>query len=244
MKNTILSNSLILIPARGGSKGIPEKNIKLLGGKPLIHYSIEYARNFIDDQHICVSTNDLNIIACANNINLKVPFVRPDGLATDRSSSFEVMHHALHYYKSIDKTFKYIVLLQPTSPFRLKKHLVEAFQKINEITDVVVSAYESPLNPYYNLYEIKTCGFAKISKGGANFIRRQDIPPAYAFNGSIYIFKVTSLRKARCFGDLERISLYEMEKKYSYDLDTPEDWTHLEFLYNKGYFADPNSKLS
>lgn len=238
MMNSAISNSLFLIPARGGSKGIPKKNTRPLGGKPLLHYSIEYARQFTGDQNICVSSDDPTIIACANALTLDVPFVRPSELASDTSGSFGVMHHALQHYQAIGKTFEYLVLLQPTSPFRLKNHLQEAFGRLSSETDVVVSAYESPLNPYYNLYEVKPDGFARISKGDAGFLRRQDVPPVYAFNGSLYIFRVEPLLKANGFGDLNNIAVYAMDHKYAHDLDTPEDWLLLEFLYEKGHFSD------
>ena len=93
---------LVVIPARGGSKGVPNKNIKLLNGKPLIQYTIEAARKVFTDEQICISTDDLKIKEVVENIGLKVPFMRPAELATDTSGSYEVLLHTLSYYNSIE----------------------------------------------------------------------------------------------------------------------------------------------
>ena len=114
-----MSNILYVIPARGGSKGIPGKNIKPLAGRPLISYTIEVAKQVATDiSDICLSTDDLRIIAVAEAEGLKVPFVRPAHLATDTCGTYEVLIHALDFYKSIGREYDTLVLLQPTSPFR------------------------------------------------------------------------------------------------------------------------------
>ena len=111
-------NILVVIPARGGSKGIPHKNIKKLNGKELITYSIDVARQLTSDDNICVSTDDDNIIATVENYGLKVPFKRPIELATDSAGTNGVLLHALDFYENQGRTYDVIVLLQPTSPFR------------------------------------------------------------------------------------------------------------------------------
>ena len=115
MVTSIDNGFLYVIPARGGSKGIPHKNIKLLHGKPLIYYSIDIARSLTNDEHICVSTDDEEIIKVVSDYGLKVPFVRPRELANDTASTNDVLIHALKYYESIGKNYTAIVLLQPTS---------------------------------------------------------------------------------------------------------------------------------
>src|SRR5215831_8877346 len=112
---------LFIIPARGGSKGIPGKNIKPLNGKPLIYYSIEFARLFSDDQNICITTDSEAIKKTAETIGLAVPFLRPSHLATDTAGTYEVLQHAVGVYKDLAKEYDALVLLQPTSPFREKK---------------------------------------------------------------------------------------------------------------------------
>ena len=108
-------NLLYLIPARGGSKGIPHKNIKLLCGKPLITYSIDVARQLTDDQNICVSTDDEKIIQTVTDYGLAVPFKRPVCLATDSASTYDVLLHAIKFYENLGKQYDGIVLLQPTT---------------------------------------------------------------------------------------------------------------------------------
>src|SRR5690606_37282830 len=109
---------LVIIPARGGSKGLPGKNIKKLDGKPLLYYSIDVARKIFAEADICVSTDDENIIACVEQYPLGVPFRRPSELATDATGTYEVLKHAIGFYANKGIFYKYIVLLQPTSPFR------------------------------------------------------------------------------------------------------------------------------
>jgi CMP-N,N'-diacetyllegionaminic acid synthase len=229
-----IKDTLFVIPARGGSKGIPGKNIKLLGGKPLIHYSIEYARLFAEDANICVSTDDNVIIQSVNELNLKLPFVRPEEFATDTATTFSVLQHAITFYQKNGIPYKYLVLLQTTSPFRAKNHLQEAFQLLDNETDAIVSVVKQHNNPYFNLFEENEFGMLKISKGDGTITRRQDAPPVYAFNGSIYIFKVESLMKANSFNDFQKIRKYEMEEKYSVDIDTATDWDLAEYKLQKG----------
>ena len=132
-------NSLVIIPARGGSKGIPHKNIKLLAGKPLIEYTIDVARAIVPDENICVSTDDQKIIKVVENYGLKVPFVRPEELATDKAGTYEVLLHALKFYEDQGKHFDNVILLQNTSPFRNAEHVREALKLYSPEIDMVVS---------------------------------------------------------------------------------------------------------
>lgn len=238
----MIDDTLFLIPARGGSKGIPHKNIKPLAGKPLIHYSIEYARQFTTDENICLSTDDENIIACAKEICLEVPFIRPAEYATDTASSFDVMKHAVRFYQNQGRNYEKLVLLQPTTPFREKEHFIEANTLFDDGTDVVVSVYEVKNNPYFNLFEEDENHFLKISKGEGKITRRQDFPPVYAFNGSIYIFNIVKLLKSQSFKDFSIIKKYEMSEKFSIDLDTPEDWKWAEYCLKSDVSDLPYNK--
>ena len=227
---TKYSDCIFVIPARGGSKGIPGKNKKLLNGKPLIQYSIDYARNFVSDNQICLSSDSQEIIDIANQLGLKVSFLRPKYLAGDQSSTFDVLKHAIEFFQNNNKNYKNLVLLQPTSPFRAKKHFEEAYKEVSEKTDVVVSVTEESQNPYYNVYEEDETGGLKISKGSGNYTRRQDCPPVYSINGSIYVFKIEALKKAASFRDFKIIKKYVMEDIYKVDLDTPAQWQYYEYL--------------
>lgn len=221
---------LFVIPVRGGSKGIPRKNIKPLGGKPLMYYSIEYARLFAADENICISTDDPEIIEYANAINLNVPFVRSTELSNDTASTFAVLHDAVNFYKNQGKNYQQVVLLQATSPFREPKHFEEAIQLMDENTDVVASVTKEHNNPYFNVFEENGDGFLKISKGEGTYTRRQDCPPVYAFNGSIYIFNTSSLMVSSSFKDFQHIKKMEMDEKFKVDLDTMNDWNYCEYL--------------
>lgn len=222
---------LFIIPARAGSKGLPRKNIKLLNGKPLINYSIEFARKFVPDQYICVSTDGQDIIEALKEIQYEVPFIRPSELATDHSSINDVIKHALNYYKNRFEV-ETIVLLQPTSPIRLEKHLTEMMKMWNNELDLLVSVRESHDNPYFNLFEENNNGFLFKSKS-SEITRRQDAPKVYAFNGNIYIYNVRIFLEEIPSQDL-RIKKYIMnEKKYSIDIDTIEDWYLAEYFLDK-----------
>jgi CMP-N,N'-diacetyllegionaminic acid synthase len=229
-----VKDCLFIIPARAGSKGIPGKNHKILGAFPLIQYSINYARHFVSDSQICISTDDAAILELAKQLNLAVPFVRPKELSGDTASANDVIQHAINYYKSIGQFFTTVVYLQPTSPFRLKKHLSEAYQYYtNEQADMVVSVCESHLNPYFSLFEENEQGYLKRSKTLPNGIdRRQDAPKVYTYNGSIYMISIKALQ-SKPLHQLEKIKKYIMSEDYLIDIDTMKDWYYVEFLLTK-----------
>lgn len=232
----ILKDYLLIIPAREGSKGIPGKNAKLLHGKPLIQYSIEYARYFTRDENICISTNDSKVFEVARSLNINIPFTRPESISTDASSADEVIKHALNYYEALNNTFKAVVYLQPTSPFRKYKHLEEAIKLFeNEGCEMVVSVCESHLNPYFSLFEQNKSGFLSRSKPLPEGItRRQDVPKVFQYNGSIFVIDIKSLLKTSLHS-LTRIKKYQMDSVYSIDIDTPLDWKYAEFLVKENF---------
>jgi CMP-N,N'-diacetyllegionaminic acid synthase len=222
---------LYLIPARGGSKGIIGKNIKLLGNKPLIQYSIECARNLTDDTNICVSTDSAEIINEVEKMGLKVPFVRPNELATDVAGSDDVIRHALNFYESGGIFYDTVILLQPTSPFRVPWHVRKALELYNSELDMVVSVKESPANPYYSIYEEDSSGYISKSKPGS-FYRRQDCPKVYELNGAIYIIKSDSIKKQK-MSEFKKVRKFVMDGINSIDIDTKMDWDFCEFLLDK-----------
>ncbi len=222
-------NYLVIIPARGGSKGIPYKNIKELGGKPLITYSIDIARQITTDENICVSSDDDKIIHVVEEYGLSVPFKRPAELATDNVGTDGVLLHALKYYENKGRSYDVIILLQPTSPFRQKTDLINAINQYSPDIDMVVSVKEASSNPYYNIFEENSEGFLHISKGGGSIPRRQDAPKVWEYNGSIYIINAIRLKDKGLSG-LTRIKKLIMDDIYSVDLDTPFDWLIAEML--------------
>jgi len=218
---------LVLIPARGGSKGVPGKNIKLLDGVPLIQFTIKEALKVFSRAEVCVSTDDQEILEIAEQAGIKAPFLRPSELATDNAGSQEVMLHALDFYKSQGYNADVLVLLQPTSPFRSYQQILEAFQLYHPELDMVVSVKKTELNPYYVLMEENHEGYLEKIKE-ANFTRRQDVPKVWELNGAIYVINVNSLKK-ETIGSFKRIKKYEMDEQSSHDIDTIRDWAIAEW---------------
>lgn len=221
-------NPLVVIPARGGSKGIPDKNIKLLGGNPLIHYTIEAAREVFSDEVIYVSTDSERIKAVAEETGLKVPFLRPAHLATDTANTHEVLLHALEYAEQKGYEPDIVVLLQPTSPFRTAQHIREALELYHPDIDMVVSVKETKSNPYYVLFEEDEEGYLQKSKAG-DFTRRQDCPKVWEWNGAIYLIKRDSLKETH-FLRMEKIKKLVMTEFSSIDIDNEYDWMMSEVI--------------
>ncbi|KRB57285.1 cytidylyltransferase domain-containing protein [Flavobacterium sp. Root186] len=222
---------LVVIPARGGSKGVPKKNIKLLNGKPLINYSIEAAQGVFENAIICVTTDSEEIKEVVENTtSLKVPFLRPDFLATDDAGTYEVLLHAIDFYEKKGYTADILVLMQPTSPFRTHAHIKEALKLYTDDIDMVVSVKETKSNPYYVLFEENEKGFLAKSKK-SDFIRRQDCPDVWELNGALYIINIQSLRNGP-IGSFKKMIKYVMNETDSIDIDTMFDWKLAEFYLN------------
>lgn len=224
---------LVIIPARGGSKGIPHKNIKPLNGKPLIHYTIDVARGIVGDKDICVSTDDADIIKCVEDYGLKVPFVRPAELATDTAGTYEVLLHALDYYEKQGRHYDVVLLLQNTSPFRTAEHVKEALVLYRKDIDMVVSVNKTKTNPYYNCFEEDQEGFLKKTLDSTSFVRRQDAPVTYEYNGAIYVINPEQMKKMP-LGKFTRRVKYVMDDLHSVDLDNIIDWKFAEFVIKEG----------
>ena len=221
---------LIVIPARGGSKGVPRKNIKVLGDKPLIQYTIDAAKGVFDDEFICVSTDDFEIKSVVEQLGLKVPFLRPNELASDTAGTYEVLLHAISYYESKGYFPDTLILLQPTSPFRTSAHIKEALKLYHESIEMVVSVKETKANPYYILFEEDRNGYLKKTKE-ANFTRRQDCPKVWEYNGAIYIINVKAL-KEKTISQFTKVCKFEMDETSSHDIDTLLDWKIAEIIIN------------
>jgi N-acylneuraminate cytidylyltransferase len=221
---------LIIIPARGGSKGVPRKNIKLLNNRPLIGYTIEAALNIFSDAVVCVSTDDVEIKGVVENLGLTVPFIRPQELSSDTAATQEVLLHALEFYSKQGYEADTIILLQVTSPFRTAEHIKQAIDLFEQAQDceMVVSVKETSSNPYYVHFEESKEGYlVKLLKN--SFVRRQDCPTVYELNGAIYIIKAEVLKEKK-MNEFTKIVKYEMNQTASHDIDTMLDWQFAEFL--------------
>jgi CMP-N-acetylneuraminic acid synthetase len=217
---------LYIIPARGGSKGIPHKNIKLLAGKPLIYYSIDVARALTTDENICVSTDDDEIIKIVEEYGLDVPFKRPNHLSTDTATTNDVLLHAVYFYETNGKKYDTIVLLQPTSPLRTVEQTKEAIALYQDDLDMVVSVRKS--HSVSVLCEENEEGFLEFCFN-KNGLRRQDAPTYYEYNGAIYIINIERLKKLSLIG-LTKKNKYVMDEKSSIDIDSQIDWIIAESI--------------
>ena len=220
---------LFLIPARGGSKGLPRKNVLPLAGRPMIEYTLDAAKGAMEDgDELCVSTDDSEIARVVKDYGVEVPFVRPEELASDTAGSEEVIRHALDWYKEKGLDFDLVVLLQVTSPLRNAEHVKEALELWSSDIDIVVSVKESDSNPYYVLFEEDEKGYLQKSKAG-NFTRRQDCPKVYELNGAIYLIDPVRIQE-NFFKALTKKRKYLMDKRTSIDVDDSIDFKLAESL--------------
>ena len=222
-----MEDILVVIPARGGSKGLPGKNIKMLCGKPLIAYSIDVARAFADDNNICVSTDSEEIKQVVEQYGLKVPFLRPDYLATDTSTSDDVLIHAVNYYREqYGRTFKKLILLQPTSPLRTKEDVEEAIRLYRDDIDMVVSVMKSHAPAV--LCQDDEHGYVQLTYN-KKALGRQQLPDMYEFNGAVYVMSVDALLEKKMAG-FTKIVKYVMSKEHSIDIDDIYDFLQVESI--------------
>lgn len=222
-----MEDILVVIPARGGSKGLPGKNIKMLCGKPLIAYSIDVARAFADDKNICVSTDSEEIKQVVEQYGLKVPFLRPDYLATDTATSDDVLIHAVNYYREqYGRTFKKLLLLQPTSPLRTKEDVEGAIRLYRDDIDMVVSVMKSHAPAV--LCQDDELGYVQLTYN-KKALGRQQLPDMYEFNGAVYVMSVDALLEKKMAG-FTKIVKYVMSKEHSIDIDDIYDFLQVESI--------------
>lgn len=221
---------LAIIPARGGSKGVPGKNIKLLNGKPLLQYTAEIALESQYLTEVILSSDDQAIITVAESIGIQVPFLRPAALAQDQTPTIDAIIHALQWYENQSVFFDAVCLLQVTSPFRTVAFLDKAIEKfIVSGCDSLVSVQKVPqeYNPHWT-FEVNPEGNLKIATGEEKIIsRRQDLPDAYHRDGSIYITKTEVLLQQRSLYG-ESISFVESSPELYVNIDTLADWEKAE----------------
>lgn len=221
---------LAIIPARGGSKGIPGKNIKLLNGKPLLVYTSEIALESEYLTEVIISTEDAQIIKAAKSLGIKVPFVRPAELAQDNTPTIDAIIHALHWYETQNIFFDAVCLLQVTSPFRTVAFLNKAIEKfIEQGSDSLVSVQKVPheYNPHWT-FEVNSDGNLKIATGETEIIsRRQELPAAYHRDGSIYITKTNVILKENSLYG-KNIAFIESDPEFYVNIDTMQDWEKAE----------------
>lgn len=219
-----------VIPARGGSKGLPGKNIKKLLGKPLIAYSIEQARGSKYIDKVIVSTDSKRIAGLARRLGAQVPFLRPSRLAGDKSSTIDVLLHAIEWLEKREKfTFDILVLLHVTSPLRSVEDIDRSIELLfKKNTGNVFSVTEAHKNPYFNMVEFNKSGKVSLIKKGS-YTNRQGAPKAFDINCSIYVWWKDVLKISKSlFSGMTRI--YLMPKERSFDIDDYIDFKIVEML--------------
>jgi len=222
-----------LIPARGGSKGVPRKNVRLLNGRPLLAYTADAAFAARRLDRVILSTDDEEIAAVARGLGLEVPFLRPDALAQDETPMLPVVQHALRTLEDAGQAYDAVCLLQPTAPFRRPEDIDGCIDLLErESADAVVTVL--PVPPEYNphwVYFADPDGVLRLYTGGrAPIARRQSLPPAFHRDGSVYVVRCeVVLAGDSLYG--ERLYGYEVSSPSAHaNIDSPDDWVRAERL--------------
>lgn len=222
-------NILGLIPARGGSKGILNKNIKLFNGKPLIYWTIEAAKQSKFINQIIVSTDSKHIASISKKFGADVPFLRPQNISEDDTPNIEPALHALSNIQGFD----WLLLLQPTSPLRSHKDIdgIIEFCRAQKALSAV-SICEVTKHPYWMFKKKNNFKLKAFIKNKSTFTRRQDLPEIYNLNGALYLAETNWLKKNKSFIDDNTIG-YQMPLERSVDIDSELDLKFAEYLLKK-----------
>ena len=212
---------LAIIPARGGSKRLPDKNILYLNGIPLIAWSIEAAKKSKNIDDIVVTSDSDKILDIAKKYNVKT-IKRPDFLASDTATTFDVIKHAI---ENFGEKSEYVVLLQPTSPLRNEKHINEAIELLEKKNaDAVISVCEVDHSPLWSNTLPENLDMSNFIRDEIKNKRSQDLEKYYRLNGAIYICKTNRLLEEKTFFIKNNIFAYVMDKKSSVDIDDEVDF--------------------
>lgn len=220
--------TIATICARGGSVGVPRKNVRLLLSKPLIVHTIEHAQATPGIHRIFVSTDDAQIAEVAQAAGAEVPFLRPAELATSTAAKLPVIEHLVTQVEALGVAVERIVDLDPTSPLRDVADIEQCMKLLDADTDAVITAYPAEKNPYFNMVEARpdgTVGLVKPLPEGVN--SRQQAPAVYAMNASIYVWHRHTLNRGLWSG---RTRLHVMPRERSIDIDSEIDFRLVEML--------------
>lgn len=224
---------LAIIPARGGSKGLPNKNIKVLNGKPLINYTVEAALGAGIFDKVIVSTDSQNIADAAQAAGAEIPFLRPAEYATDEAGSLEVIKHAIKFLQDKEEHFDIVCLLQPTSPLRNSRHIKEAYALLREKdAKSLISVCECEHSPLWSNTigeDLRMDSFIRSEVMGK---RRQELPQYYRINGALYFSCTEAFLERKGFFGPDSIA-YKMGISESLDIDTADDFYYAEYLLEK-----------
>jgi N-acylneuraminate cytidylyltransferase len=234
-------STLAVIPARGGSKGIRDKNLQLLAGLPLIGHALELARRCPGISRTIVSTDSEQIAELARGLGGDVPFLRPPELATDETAMWPVLRHALDQVDPEGTRFDRLLLLAPTSPFRLPGDVAAIEALLDERTDAdgVVSVSDPGFNPIWVAVVERDGLMTQLVEGGEAYVRRQDLPPVHRINGALYLWRSEFVRREPESWFNGRNAIYEMPRSRVADIDEPFDLAVCELLLESGLVRLP-----
>ena len=225
---------LAIIPARGGSKGVKDKNIRLINKKPAIYWPFISAKKTKLIDEIIISSDSPKILKIAKKLKIKVPFIRPKKYATDNSSSYSVVKHAIKFYEKQKIFFDYIILLEPSSPFTDSNDIKKALKKLiinsKKYDSLVSVAFSSKYHPQY-FFKKKNNYIMPINKK-VNNLRRQKLDKLYFIDGSLYVSKIKSYLKNKGFIS-KKTTFLEMPKFKSFEIDDLLDYKIINFLSGK-----------
>ena len=228
-----MKNITCLICARGGSKGLKNKNIKKFHGKHLIEWTFKIAKDINKFSNIILSTDSKKIAFIGKKNSINVPFLRPKRLAKDSSKEINVWKHALKYLKKINKFPDILVVMPVTSPLRKKIHIYQAIKKFEQNKpDALITITESERNPYFNMVRLNKNNYAKIVNSKKDFSRRQDAPKVYSMSTICFILKPSFVLKTNNIFN-GKVSTALFHKKYSVDIDDSYDFELAKTLFKK-----------
>ncbi len=236
-RNHSNKNNLIIgtICARGGSKGLPGKNLRYLADKPLIAHTIECAKNCPILQRVLVSTDEKEIAKVAERYGAEVPFMRPEYLATDCSSKWLVFRHLVKTFEQIEKArIEILVDLDTGVPLRRPGDIVACVNRlVNSRIDLVVTAYEAERNPYFNMVELNETGYAHISKTPHKpIINRQNAPRVYSLSPGVYAIRRKTLWEYEHWSK-SRFQIHVIPRERAIDIDSDLDFRFAEYLLKR-----------
>jgi CMP-N,N'-diacetyllegionaminic acid synthase len=238
MTDTIFRKTLWVVTARSGSKSMPDKNIKLLGGKPLLAYRILSAIEISGSDNVWLSTDNEKYAEIGAAYGAKIPFLRPDYLATDSASSMDVILHAMNFADEKGYSFDYIGMLEPTSPFVHTQTLKDALLALSDNNDAEAIVAVKDVHPNTFFVQDESIYLDQLAErfSKANGLRRQDYENQVTPSGGFYISKWQAFKKNRTFYTPKTLA-FKVPKECELEIDEPMDWLWAEFLLSSGIVA-------
>lgn len=235
-------NILAVIPARGGSKGLPGKNIRSLAGLPLIVHSLLCARMCPEITRTIISTDSSEISAVGQRYDADIPFMRPSELSQDDTPMWPVLRHALAKTEYMDgKNYDYLILLDPTSPGRLPADIKDALDKLRSTPDAVgiVAVSQPEFNPIWHCVVERDGWMVDLFEDAHRYTRRQDVPTVYRINGSLYIWRTDFVRREEQGWRQGRNIFYEMPEARAIHIDDVVEFEKADLLIRNGLIEFP-----